>query len=355
LTLTVIFAVYAFGLLLSLLVTGRLSDHLGRKPVVLAGIAGEIAAMLLFVAANSTLVLGAARAVQGMATGVVIGVLSAQLVELSLAVGITLAPVVSSAAPTLGVAVGAAGSSALVQYGPVPLRLVYWCILAALVAGLAAAALTRETTERRPGAFASLKPVAQVPPEARPTFLKVAPSLIALWALSGFYLALAPSLVGLIEHSRNLLWGGTAIFLLCFAGTIAVVLARDAPPATAMLAGCAALFVGVGVTAAAITVGSGVLFLTATTVAGVGFGLAFLGALRSVIGVTQAERRGGTLASLYVVSYLAFSVPIVLAGIAETRYNSHDVALVFSTAVALLSGLGIVAALADRRSATRGA
>ena len=348
-TLTVIFALYAFGLLLGLLVTGRLSDHLGRKPVVLSGTVVEVIAMLLFIQANSTDTLGAARAVQGIATGVVIGVLSAQLVELSPAVGTGLAPVISSAAPTFGLAIGAVGSSALVQYGPAPLRLVYWLIVAALASEAVLIALVRETGQRQPGALASLKPVAQIPREARSTFLRVVPSLIALWALIGFYLALAPSLIGAIEGSRNLLWGGAAIFLLSMAGSIAVVVARGASPSMARFVGCAALFVGVGLSAVAIAVGSGALFMATTGIAGVGFGLAFLGAFRSVVSVAPAERRAGTLASLYVVSYLAFSIPIVIAGIAETHFALHQVALIFSGAIALLAGLGMVASLPGLR------
>ncbi|MFJ1766851.1 MFS transporter [Amycolatopsis sp. NPDC088138] len=344
-TLTVVFALYAFALLLGLLVTGRLSDHLGRRPVILGGIAVEIAGMVLFILANSTEVLGIARAVQGFATGAVIGVLSAALVELSGAVGPGLAPMVSSAAPTFGLATGALGSSALVQYGPAPLRLVYWLIFAALVLGFGFVLLVRETGERRPGALASLKPVANIHRDARPAFVQVSPSLVALWALIGFYLSLAPGLIASIEQSRNLLWGGAAIFCLCMAGSLAVVLLKGVSAWTAMFYGCAALFVGVGVTAVAIAVTDGPLFIIATVVAGVGFGLAFLGAFRAVGAVTPADERAGTLASLYIVSYLAFSVPIVLAGIAQTHYPAHTVALVFSGAVAVLAGIGAVTAL----------
>lgn len=348
-TLTIVFALYAFALLLGLLVTGRLSDHLGRKPVILGGIVIDIIGMLLFILANSTDVLGAARAVQGFGTGVVIGVLSAALVELSDAVGPGLAPMVSSAAPTFGLATGALSSSALVQYGPAPLRLIYWLIFAALVIGFVFVLLARETGQRRPSALASLKPIASIPRESRTTFVKVSPSLIALWALIGFYLSLAPSLIARIENSKNLLWGGTAIFFLCMAGSVAVVVLRNVSAWTAMLSGCVALLAGVAATAVAIAMASGPLFLVATIVAGVGFGLAFLGAFRAVSAVTPAEKRAGTLASLYIVSYLAFSVPIVVAGIAQTHYPAHNVALVFSAAVAVLSGVGVVTSIPSLR------
>ena len=348
LTLTIVFALYALGLLLALLVTGRLSDHLGRRPVILAAIAAEIAAMACFIAADSTVVLGVARAVQGLATGCALGVLSAAVAELSERQP-TLGAVVTSSAAPFGLAVGALGASALVQYGPAPLRLVYWLIIAALVVGAGVAALMREPGQRRSGALASLKPVAGVPPEARSTFVMILPSLVALWALSGFYLSLAPILIGSIEGSANLLWGGVAVFLLCFSGGIAIVLLREVTAQTAMLIGCIALFAGVGLTLIAIALGSAALFLAGSVIAGVGFGLAFLGNIRAVSHVAAPAQRAGVLAVLYIVSYLMFSIPIVIAGVAETHFSAHDVALVFSGCVTALAGIGIVASLTHAR------
>jgi MFS family permease len=349
LTLTVVFALYALGLLLALLVTGRLSDHLGRRPVILGAIAAEIIAMACFIVADSTVVLCAARAVQGLATGCALGVLSAAIAELAEGFAPALGPVVTNSATVFGLALGGLGSSALVQYGPSPLRLVYWLIIAGLAAGAVVVAAMRETGERRPGILVSLRPVVGVPPEARSTFASILPSLIALWALSGFYLSLAPGLIGSIEGSPNLLWGGAAVFCLCFSGGTAVILRREVTAETAMLIGCTALFAGVGLIVIAIAVGSTALFLVGSVIAGVGFGLAFLGNIRAVIGVAAPAQRAGTLAVLYIVSYTMFSIPIVIAGVAETHFSAHDVALVFSACVTALAGIGIAASLTHHK------
>jgi len=350
LTLTVVFALYALGLLLALLVTGRLSDHLGRRPVILGAIAAEIIAMACFIAADSTVLLCVARAVQGLATGCALGVLSAAIAELAEGFAPALGAVVTNSATVFGLALGGLGSSALVQYGPSPLRLVYWLIIAGLVAGAAVVAAMRETGKRRPGTLASLKPVVGVPPEARSTFVSILPSLIALWALSGFYLSLAPGLIGSIEGSPNLLWGGAAVFCLCFSGGAAVILLRAVTAETAMLVGCTALFAGVGLIVIAIAAGSAALFLVGSVIAGVGFGLAFLGNIRAVVGVAAPAQRAETLAVLYIVSYTMFSIPIVIAGVAETHFSAHDVALVFAGCVTVLAGTGAVASLTLRRS-----
>jgi hypothetical protein len=227
--------------------------------------------------------------------------------------------------------------------------LIYWAILAGLVAGLLLVVVMDETGQRRPGALASLKPNVRIPVGARPTFLKLLPSLIALWALSGFYLSLAPGLAAHIEGSRNLLWGGAVVLALCGSGGIAVLAARDIAARPAMMSGCVALFLGVGLTTVAIAMGGIAAFLIGSMIAGVGFGIAFLGAFRALTAVVAPAERAGTIAVMYIVSYLAFSVPIVLAGVAEIHFSAHDVALVFSSAVAALAVLGIFAGLVPVR------
>jgi hypothetical protein len=290
-----------------------------------------------------------ARVLQGAATGGAIGALSAALVELSAGLTPGLAPVVSSAAPTFGLAAGGLGASGLVQYGPAPTRLVYWLLLGCFALGAALAAAMRETTQRRPGALASLKPNAGLPVQARPTFVRVIPCLVALWALSSFYLSLGPGLASTIVGSRNLLWGGLVIFLMCGSGGVAVLAGKSAMARWAMLYGCVALCVGVGLTCGAIALASIALFIVGSIIAGVGFGLSFLGAFRAVSSLAAPAERAGTIAVIYIVSYLAFSVPIVIAGVAITRFGMHVVALVFSASVAVLAALGTLAALPTRR------
>jgi MFS family permease len=186
LTLTVVFALYAIALLASTLVTGRLSDHVGRRPVVLASIVVEIGSMLCFVAANSVAVLIAARVLSGLATGCAVGALSAYLTELADGRRVALAPVVGSLAGYVGLAVGALGASALVQYAPSPLRLVYWAVLVLLVVSALSVVAMRETGEKRPGALSSLQPIATIPNQARTAFATALAPVIGLWALSGF-------------------------------------------------------------------------------------------------------------------------------------------------------------------------
>lgn len=159
-TLTAVFAVYAVALLIAFLVGGRLSDHLGRKPVITAALLVQVVALACFLAADSVGWLYAARVVQGIATGLATGAVSAALVDLAPPGNPRLAPLVNSAAPTLGIALGALGSSLLVAHGPAPMRLVYWILLALVLPGLAGVLSMREPGRRWPAALASMRPQA---------------------------------------------------------------------------------------------------------------------------------------------------------------------------------------------------
>lgn len=336
-TLTAVFAVYAVALLAAFLVAGRLSDHLGRRPVIIAALAVQAAALGCFLAADSVGWLYVARIVQGVATGTATGAVSAALVDLAPPGSRQLAPLVNSAAPTLGIAVGALGSSLLVAYEPAPMRLVYWLLLALLVAGLVGLLLTSEPGTRRAGALASLRPQAGVPPEARRAFAGGLPALIACWALGGFYLALGPSAAAMLLHSASVVPGGVVVFLITGVGAIATIGGRNMRPAVAMGTGALVLAVGAAATVAVIAAGSAAGFFIMTAFSGVGFGLAFLGVFRTLTALAPPTGRAALITSIYVVSYLAFSIPVIIAGVAVGHVGLRSTAIVYAAVVAVLS------------------
>jgi MFS family permease len=346
-TLTEVFGVYALVLLVTLLFCGSLSDHVGRRPVIAAGMLIDAAACGVFLAATGVGALYVARALQGVAVGLATGALGAALLELE-PPGSGRAAILTSAAPTAGLAVGALGTSALVQYGPAKTQLTWWLLLGAFLAAAATVLALPEPGRRRPGALASLRPRVGVPRQARGPFLIAAPCLVAVWALGGLYLSLGPSLAAQLLHSSNLMWGGVTIFLLPGTASVATVAMRNTAPQTEMLAGCLALLPGAAVTFVAIATRTSWAFLLGTAVAGVGFGPGFTGAYRIVVARSTAEGRAALIAAIFSVSYLAFSVPAVIAGVATTHYGLRDTALVFYVVIALLVATA-AASLAVRR------
>jgi predicted MFS family arabinose efflux permease len=356
LTLTAIFAVYSVAVLIALLVFGSVSDHVGRRPVIVATLVVNMGGCALFLVAHGVALLVAARLLQGAAVGAAEGAIGAALIDLQPR-GSSFASVATSAGNFLGQSTGALCTSLLAQYGPAPTKLIWWLLLAGLAAAAAGILVMPEPGTRRPGVLASLRPHVGVPRQARVAFLVATPCLIAAWGLCGFYLSLGPSLVVQVIGSPNLVWGGLVVFLLTGVAAAAAVVGARLPAGRVMLAGCLILFAGMGITFGAIAVSTAAVFLAGTAVAGVGFGLAFLGAFRMVTALAPPADRAGLVAAIFVVNFLAFSIPAVIAGWAVTRYGLHRTALVYCAVVAALAVAAAASLMVHsrtRRTSARG-
>src|SRR5579864_6600694 len=351
-TLTAVFAVYVVFLLVTVLIFGSLSDHAGRRPVIITALAVDTAACIVFLLAPGVGALFAARALQGVAVGLAANALGAALLDLRPAG--SLAPLVTSNAGTVGLALGALGTSVLVQYGPAPTHLVWWLLLGTFLAAILLAAATPEPGTARPGALASLRPDVSVPRPARGTFARAAPCLVAVWALGGFYLSLGPSLAAQLSGSHNLVWGGLITFLLTGLGAVTASVFRNSAPIAVMLGGCLGLLGGAVVTIAAIVTRTpALLLLLGTVLAGLGFGPGNLGGYRVIMARASPSNRAGLIAAISIVNYLALGLPALIAGIATSHFGLHDTALVYSAVIALLAAAAAGGFLFESRGRTR--
>jgi MFS family permease len=306
-TLTAVFAVYAFVLLVTLLMFGSVSDYFGRRRTIIAGLAAYGMACGVFLAAGGVEALFVARALQVVAVGLATGALGAAMLELQ-AEGSSLAAPVTSAAGPLGLAIGGFGASALVQYGPARTHLVWWLLLCAGLALVVAVLAVPESGTAPSRTRPSLRPRLRVPRKARGVFVLALPCLIGAWALSGFYLSLGPSLAAQLLRSQNLLSGGVVIALLFGVGVPITLAARNSTPTKVMLGGCVALFAGAAITFAAIATRTSAVLLAGTAVAGLGWGPAFLGAYGTIVALASPEDRAGLVAAIFTVgiSHSAF-------------------------------------------------
>lgn len=342
-TLTGVFAIYAVGLLGSLLVLGELSDHVGRRPVLIAALALDGLAMLLFLLAGGVVPLALARLLQGIATGAAMTTLSATLVDLDPPHAPGRAGLVNSIAPTSAIALGALACGALVQWAPSPTRLVWALLLAGMGLAIAAVWSMPESSPRTPGALGSLQPQVGVPPALRADVVGLVPTLVASWALGGFYLALGPSVAAGLFGQRNHLIGGLVVSLLCGTGAITSFSVRTRPPRQLLAAAALLMAAGTGVTLAGVQADTAWLAAAGTILAGTGFGSAALGCFGTLARIAPPDERGAVFAFALVVSYLSFSLPAVLAGLAATRFGLKEPVLVFGATVSALSVLALVA------------
>jgi MFS family permease len=208
--------------------------------------------------------------------------------------------------------------------------------------------LLPESSPRLPGAAASLRPRVHVPPAHRLAFVVALPILVACWALGGLYASLGPSLVADVFGIDNHLVGGLLILALNGTGIVGSLALRTSPPERALLVGALLFTVGVVGTLAALVATSVGLLFTAAVVTGFGFGAAFLGAVATITHGVAPGHRAGLLASIFVVGYLAFSIPSVVAGVAVGGIGLQRTAEIYGAVVIVLA-LAAVALLTLRR------
>ncbi len=340
-TLTSVFAVYALALLASLVTAGSVSDHVGRRPTLLLALVIELGGMLLFAEARGVGWLFAARIVQGVATGIAMGTITASLIDLEPGRRPRLGATIGVAAPLAGLALGALAAGLLVQYGPDPTRLIFWLLAAAFVLAILVALAVPETVEHRGPWAHSLKPRLSIPPAVRGDFVRALPCLIATWALGGLILSLGPSVTAGVLGNTSHVIGALPIFIMAGISAIASVRLREAHPKTTAQAGLTALAIGVALALVAIADRSTGLFLLATAVVGLGFGPAFAGAFRTLAAQAPIDHRAGLVSSILAVAYLAFSLPAVAAGVAVTQLGLRQTTEIYGAVLIVVAVIAL--------------
>ena len=345
---TVIFGIYAIAVLVALLFAGRLSDHLGRRPVLLVAIAAQALTMLLFATAGSVTQLLVARVLQGLAAGAAVAAVGAGMLDLDRTRG----TVANAVAPAFGTATGGILAGLMVQYLPAPTHLIYAFLGGVLILQGIGVALMAETISPQPGALASLKPRFKLPEATRRPLLLAVPILVASWALAGFYGSLGPMLVRGMMGSNSPLLGGLALFALASSAGIAVLVLQHRAPRVMMSVGALALIAGVGISIASLPSHAIGLFFLGTVIAGVGFGAGFQGGIRTILPFAQPHERAGVLSLIFIVSYLAMGLPAVIAGAFVARHGDIlATAQGFGAVVIALAALALVGS--TLRSATK--
>jgi MFS family permease len=358
LVLTLVYGVYAIGVLSALLSVGGLSDQIGRRPVLVGSLLALLVSMGAFMVADSVVWLFVARAVQGLATGALLGAAGAALIDLHPRGDTRQAALVNGFASTMGIGGGALVSSAIVHFLPVQ-RVIPFVLVVALIAALLTAVRVLPEPVARTARVRLRLQSPSVPAATRAAFALAALGVLASWSIGGLYLALGPALAAQLLHTHSELAGGAAVAALSFPSGLAQLAGRELSNRALTAGGALLLALGMSLTAVALSGSSAVLFLLATAVAGVGFGLAFMGALRHLTSAIPDGRRGEVMSAFYVVAYLAISVPAVAAGLAAPSLGLVNTFQVFSVGVVALAllvaagGLRIEAGVSSAPSVSR--
>ncbi|MBS1883624.1 MAG: MFS transporter [Actinobacteria bacterium] len=336
--LTLVYATYAFGVLATLLLAGRLSDEVGRRPVLIVAMATLAIVTVPFMLADSVAWLFVARGIQGLATGLALSAASAALLDLHPNRDPASVSLANGVASTIGMGTGVIISAAIVQFLPAP-RVLPYVLLAILFLGfLVATWRMAEPVEVAPDARLRLTPQRpSVPAVVRRPFMLASLAVLSSWSIGGLFLSLGPELSALVYHSDSHLLSGLSIFMLAISGAASQLLFGRWAPWRGAVVGSLGLAAGMGLIVAAAATTSAFLFTVGAVATGAGFGIAFLGGLRALSSAIPPEHRAATMSAFYLVAYGSLSVPAVIAGLVVEPLGVQETFEIFGSAIILVA------------------
>lgn len=351
--LTLAFAVYAFALLAALLVAGSLSDHVGRRPVLVGALAVELVSMLMFVYAPDLGWVIAARVVQGLATGAATSAFTAALIELAPPRHKRLGALLGSSAPAGGLGLGALLTGAAVQFTHAANLIVFSTLSVIMALGAVALYFSAETSSPQRGALGSLVPRITVPSAARREFFAAIPVHLPAWMVAGLFMGLGPTIIHGVFHLDSGLLDGATAFLAPGAAAVAGMVMGRVDARRATILGTAGVLAGTIIVATAAAAGALPLLWLGGLVSGFGFGSSFGGALRLIAPLAQPHQRGGLFAAVFLVAYLSFGVPALVAGPLVAHVGLLPTVLGYSAAAVLAAAAGLTTQLRLTSAAPR--
>jgi MFS family permease len=344
---------YSVATLTTLLVLGRLSNHLGRRPTSVASLVLLLLGCALLLNVHDIGILIAGRLLMGLGAGLASSSITSYIVDAAPARPAWLASVASSQTVMLGLAVGAIASGALVQFGPWPRQLIFLVVIALLLASLALILVSPETVTRMPGAWRSLRPRVHVPARVRSLLPVAAAVFLATWAAGAFYQAFVPALVEDQLHTSSPLVVGLVFAAYMATSVLGAPLGGRFAPAAAQRLGMLAFLAGMIGIIAAIATGTLALFIAATIVAGASQGIAISAATRGLLHGSTLADRAPIFSVIYLLSYSGATIPALIAGQLSNTFSLPQIALGYGALALIATLFTVIAAHNPRTDATR--
>lgn len=336
LTVTVVYAVYAFGVIGVLLLAGNASDAIGRRPTLLWGLGFAAASAVCFLCADAVGWLYAGRLLSGFSAGLFTGAATAFVMELAPPGGASRATLVATAANMGGLGCGPLLAGLLAEYAPAPLLLPF-AVHLALVAVSAVVLLGLPETVGERKSLASVRPQRPaLPAQVRAVFVPAAIASFVGFALFGVFTSVSPAFLARYLHVDNHAVSGLVVALAFFASTAGQVAVGHFGAARSLPLGCAVLFIGLVLLAGAMYTELLVLVVLSAVVGGTGQGLAFRAALSVVAAAAPADRRAAVISALFVVAYTGISIPVIGVGLLADPLGLEGAGLVFIACMLVL-------------------
>ncbi|MGQ4362888.1 MFS transporter [Streptomyces sp. SAS_272] len=339
LTVTVVYAVYAFGVIGMLLLAGNASDTVGRRLVLLWGLGFAAASAVCFLCATGLGWLYAGRLLSGFSAGLCTGAATAYVMDLAPPDGAPRATLVATAANMGGLGCGPLLAGVLAQYADRPLYLPF-AVHLVLIAGSAAvlARLPETVADRGPvGAVRPQRP--GLPSQVRTVFGPAAAASFAGFALFGVFTSVSPAFLARSLDVGNHAVSGLVVALAFFASVAGQTAVGRVGVARSLPLGCAVLLAGLALLAGALRWDLLTLVVLSAAVGGAGQGMTFRGALSAVAAASPSEQRAAVISTLFVVAYTGISVPVIGVGVLVGPLGLEGAGLVFIASMAVLVSL----------------
>lgn len=342
LTTTMIYAAYAGGVLAALVFFGRWSDAIGRRPVLLGGVVAAVASGTMFLLADTVPALVVARMLSGLSAGVFTGTATVAIIEAAPPKWRTRAAATATIANIGGLGAGSLLAGVLVQYCPAPLQLAFAMhVVLAVAAGLAVVRVPETSAKTGQLGMQRLR----LPVQVRATFALAAIGTFAGFACMGLFAALAPSFLSTMIGIDNHAAAGAIASCAFLASAVAQIAANRIQPRRAMALGCATLVIGMIALTAALVTTSLAGLVVAAIISGAGQGISFSRGLAAVTEATPADRRAEVSSALFVVAYIAISLPVIGDGLVADHWGLRSAGIGFAVAVGVLAAGCLIALL----------
>ncbi|MEU2979906.1 MFS transporter [Streptomyces hirsutus] len=352
--ITVIFAAYALGVMISLVLAGHISDWVGRKKILIVSLVLEVIAAALFIAAPSLEALLLARFISGLGMGMLTATATAHLHDLHRrhrpGASNQRFEIVSTAANIGGLGLGPLVAGVLAQYVDAPLRTPYIVFTVLLVLSIVAVASAPETVEKqavRPAYRPQLPSADHGDPNR---YVAALAAGFASFAVFGVFTSVAPAFISGVLHQSSRAVAGLVVFAVFGSAAVAQTLTSRMPVTAKLALGLTAQAVGLLTLTFGMHTASLAVFFVAGIVTGIGAGVLFKSAVGAVASQAAPARRGEALAGLFVVSYLGLSLPALGLGVV-TQYVSSVTAMTWLTGILLIILAGVARLSRTRVSA----
>ncbi|WUP46525.1 MFS transporter [Streptomyces sp. NBC_00259] len=345
-TLTWIFAVYIVGLLASLLVSGPLSDRIGRKPVLLPALALSLISCAIFLSASSVTALIMARLLTGISVGAIVSCGMAAVADIAGPHRKKLAALLSSSAMVFGSGVGPLFSGIVAEVMAAPIIPVFSVVLALILVSFALVGKMPLHSRRQAG------PLVRVPGVPRKAFVHLILA-IAVFApgLSGtsFFLSLGPSLLYEITGNVSTAIAGILVFLTFASATGVQFAAQRFSPGRLLAIGVASTAMGMVMLFSAVTISSSVMIFVAATFIGAGQGAGQLAGFTLLNLIIPSTRLAEANSALSVGAYVPAATLSLIAGRVSDATSIETSAITLSVILIIIAAFSAAAIFLFRR------